>query len=268
MILEKSKTKKGVAILGQGGLIAKGFVYVLLGVLAFMAAFHIGGQQNADADKAGVLQFLNDSFAGEWLIPILAVGLLCYSLWRFIGAAKFAKGENKKWKEIARYILSGIVYLSVAISAFRIGANQSRREEDSQQEFASELLSKPFGEWLLGIAALIIAAIGVYQIYYALSEKYKRHVQKMSLHTKASSLMLTAGKTGYLARGGVWLIIAFLMLQAAFAASSAKAGDTGKAFDAIEGSPIGPFLPAALGVGLIAYGLFNFVRARYEKLAW
>jgi len=263
--VEESKSKKGVSIIAKWGLIAKGSVYVLSGVLAFMAAFHMGGKQNEDVDKNGALNFLSDSFGGKWLLPILAVGLLCYSIWRFIEAAKIANSGDKKWKKLFRYILSGIVYLSIALSAFKIVLSRSQKNEDSQQQFASELLSKPFGQWLLGIAALIIAGIGIYQIYYAVSEKYKTHVQKMNLHTKASSLMLTAGKTGYLARGAVWLIISYLMLQAAFAASSARAGGTGKAFNAIEDSPIGPYLPAALGVGLVAYGFFNFVRARYER---
>jgi hypothetical protein len=263
--VRQSTAKKGAGILAQWGLIAKGFVYVLLGVLALMAAFHIGAQRTENADRTGVFNFLSESSGGKWLLPVLAVGLLCYSIWRFLEAAKFAKGENKKWKKAARYLLSGLLYLSIALSAFKIVFHQPKKNEDSQQQFASELLSKPFGQWLLGIAALIIAAIGIYQIYYAVSEKYKDHVQKMNLHTKASSLMLMAGKIGYLARGAVWLIIAYLMLQAAFAASAAKAGDTGEAFNAIEDSAFGSFLPGALGVGLIAYGLFNFVRARYER---
>ena len=77
--------------------------------------------------------------------------------------------------------------------------------------------------------------------------------------------MLGAGKIGYVARGVVWAIISYLMIQAALAASSEKAGDTGKAFGAIDNSLVGSYLPAALGIGLIAYGVFNFVRARYER---
>jgi hypothetical protein len=198
-------------------------------------------------------------------LPLLAVGLLCYSIWRFVEAAKYANGADKKWKKVVRYILSGLLYLAISFSAFRMVFTKAEENGDSQQKFASELLSKPYGQWLLGIAALVIAGIGIYQIYYGLSEKYRKHVQKLTLHDKASSLMLTAGKIGYLARGLVWIIISYLMMQAAIAASSAKAGDTGEAFKASEGSPIGPYLPAALGIGLMAYGVFNFIRAKYER---
>lgn len=263
--VQESKTKKGIRLFAQWGLVAKGFVYVLLGVIAFMATFHIRGQSSQNADRSGAMNFLSDSFGGQWLLPLLGLGLLCYSIWRFIEAGKNIKKADTKWRKSARYLLSGLGYLSVSFTAFKIALKEAEENGDSQQQFASEVLSKPYGQWLLGIAALIMAGIGIYQIYYGLSEKYKKHVQKMNLHTKASSLMLAAGKIGYVARGTVWLIISYLMLQAAIASRSSKAGDTGQALQAIETSPLGAYLPGALGIGLIAYGVFNFVRARYEK---
>lgn len=263
--LQEIKTGKSISALARLGLIAKGIVYVLLGVLAFMAAFEIGGQSSEKTDKAGVLYFLNHSSGGKWLLPLLAAGLLCYSLWRFTEAFRCASGGHKDWKNSARYFFSGFIYLLLSFSAFNAVFASGKKNEDSQQAFASQVLSKPLGQWLLGIIALAIAGVGVYQLYYALSEKYKKHVQKMNLHDRASSLMLTAGKTGYIARGVVWLIIAYLMLQAAFRARSSEAGDTGKAFALIEHSPMGSYLLGALGIGLVAYGLFSFIRARYER---
>lgn len=265
--MPKSGTDKTITLLARSGLIAKGFVYVVLGVLAFMAAFEVGGQSSEGTDKAGVLRSLNHASGGSWLLPILAAGLLCYSIWRFTEAFRAVNGYRKSWKKGIRYLFSGLTYLFLSVAGFRTVFMKSEGNGDSQQQFASELLSKPFGQWLLGIAALILAGIGVYQLYYALSEKYKQHIQTMDLHSKASSLMLSAGKLGYVARGLVWLIIAYLMLQAAYVARSSKAGDTGKAFEFVESSPMGSYLLGALGLGLCAYGLFCFIRARYEKFA-
>lgn len=259
------KRDKGITALARAGLIAKGFVYAVSGLLALMAAFHIGGESSEDADRTGVLYYLYEASYGKWLLPVLAVGLLCYSIWRFIEAWHYTKGSDSDWKKVARYILSGLAYLVVAFTAVKIVLHKDEKGGDSQQAFAGEILSKPFGQWLLGIAALIIAGIGIYQVYYGLSEKYRKHVQNMNLHTKHANLMLAAGKIGYVARGIVWLIIGYLMMQAALAASSAQAGDSGEAFSFVEGSPMGKYLLAALGVGLIGYGCFNFIRARYEN---
>ena len=125
-------------------------------------------------------------------------------------------------------------------------------------------LNHSFGQLVIGLAALVLAGVGIYQIYYGLSEKYRKHVQQLNLHSSRSSLLLRAGKAGYISRGIVWLIIAYLLLRAALHNNSSEAGDTGKAFEFIESSAFGSYLLGALGVGLIAYGVFNFIRARYE----
>jgi hypothetical protein len=140
----------------------------------------------------------------------------------------------------------------------------SAEKEDKNQYWVSEILNHSYGEWLLGFGAVIIAAVGIYQISYGVSEKYKKHVQQLDANSNRSNVLLRAGKIGYVSRGIVWLIIAYLLLRAALHKSSSEAGDTGKAFAFIENSSFGSYLLAALGIGLIAYGTFNFIRARYE----
>lgn len=176
------------------------------------------------------------------------------------------RNHNKKYGKAIRYISSGIIYLFVCISAVKLILNKPVNKTDQQQNIASGLLSQPFGQWQVAIAAICIAAVGIYQLYYGWSEKYKKHTQKMNTQKKASSILLTAGKIGYMARGIVWLIISYLMLRAAFTGSSSKAGGTGKAFAFLEALPAGSLWLAAAAAGLLAYGVFALVRARYEEL--
>ena len=255
---------QGIKRMAQAGFIAKGIVYVLLGMLAFLAATKTGDQSSEDADKTGVFMLLKDTFAGNWILPILGVGLVCYAGWRMVeGYQHLSHDGKKKWTAL-RYFFSGAIYFSLAVTAFKMGFASRGGNDDNQQQFAAELLSKPFGQWLLGIAALVMAGIGFYQIYYGLSEKYRKHVNGMNRSGTSAKLLLLSGKLGYTARGLVWLIIAFMMMRAAMRASSAEAGGTGKALTVLENSSYGPYLLALLGVGLLLYGCFNFVRARYE----
>jgi hypothetical protein len=92
-------------------------------------------------------------------------------------------------------------------------------------------------------------------------------VQELSLHSAHASTLLRSGKIGYISRGLVWLVVAFLFGRAAFYSAASEAGSTGKAFQFIEGSPYGSYLLGALSLGLMAYGFFNFVRARYDHLS-
>lgn len=247
----------------QTGLVAKGVVYVLLGMLAFMAAFEISGKDSNDATQSGVMRFVRDMPAGEVLLLAVAAGLLCYTFWRGVQAFR-TDSDVKGWKKRLRYIFSGLGYLALAISAVRISGGR-RSSGDQKQQFASELMDKPFGQVLVGISGLIMAVVGAYQIWYGLSEKYRKHVQGLSLQTEQATFLLRSGKFGYISRGVVWLVIAYLFIRAAVHAAASEAGNTGKAFRFIETSSYGSVLLGVLGAGLVAYGVFNFVRARYEK---
>lgn len=257
-----------IAPIARTGLIAKGTVYCLLGLLAFMSAFEIGGQSNKDADKKGVFEMVEGA-GGKVLLGVLTAGLLCYTLWRFVHAFNLRKTEKDKKKvagKMVRYIFSGLVYLSVAAYAIKKLFGNADKNSDSTHDTASQLMQQPFGVWAVGVLALVMLGTGVYQAYYGLSEKYKKHVEGMNLHSAASKTLLLAGKIGYVARGIVWLIVAWLLMKAAMHANSNEAGDTSKAFEFLEKASYGSYLLGALGIGVICYGFFNFVRARYEQL--
>jgi hypothetical protein len=135
---------------------------------------------------------------------------------------------------------------------------------DQKQDLARELLNKPFGEWLAGAGAAILIGIGIYQIWYGLSEKYRKHVEGAG-HMEGRKALLTAGKIGYVARGIVWLLIGWLFAKAALHSNAAEAGDSSKAFAFLHDTSYGSYLLGAVGVGLICYGAFSFVRARFER---
>ena len=257
--------KPWINTIARIGLTAKGIVYSLIGILAFMAAFEIAGQRNEESDRSGVFELVKDWPAGKPILALIALGLICYAIWR--GVQTFANygTEEKKWTQKIRYLFSGITYLSIALSAISLLLYNSSDSGDQNQYWAAELMSKPFGEWLLGLGALVVAAIGIYQVWYGLSEKYRKHVQGMRLHSSVSAYLLRSGKIGYVARGVVWLIISFLLLRSTLHTNAKEAGGTGKAFQFIESSTYGSFILGALGLGLLAYGIFNFIRARYER---
>ncbi len=253
--------------IARAGLIAKGIVYVILGIITFMAAFRIDGKSVGNADKDAVFSFLGESPGGRVLIAVVAAGLVCYAVWRFVQARGDAerKGTGKKGIAVRiRYFLSGLVYGSFAIQAVRILISNKNESGDSMQSAASELLTKPFGQVLVGIAALILFGIGAYQIYYGLSEKYRKHVDSVGKE-QGRKVLSFAGKIGYVARGAVWLLIGWLFIKAAINGNSKEAGDTSKAFDLLSNESYGIYILAAIALGLICYVTFHFVRARYEE---
>ncbi|MGB5820174.1 MAG: DUF1206 domain-containing protein, partial [Saonia sp.] len=97
------------------GYVSKGTVYVLTGVLAFSAAFGMGG---AAKGKLGILEFLQKQHFGNVLLGLLALGLLCYGFWRFLQSIQDPEDIGTDSKAIGKrlgFFLSGLFYTTLAI---------------------------------------------------------------------------------------------------------------------------------------------------------
>lgn len=260
--------QKTIKAIAKAGFITKGIIYCLIGILAFMAAFNINGTSAKETDKSDVLEMIQQQVGGQILLGSIALGLLCYTIWRALQAIIDTEDKGTDTKSLmvrGRYLFSALVYGSLAWLSIKMLFKQDDSSGDSgKQNMVEQLLSQPFGQWLVGIVSIGILAVGVYQINYGLSEKFKKHIDK-SVKKVHRNLVLIAGKAGYLARGIVWLLIGVLFARAAIFASSSEAGSTSEAFQFLSTASYGKYLVAAVGLGLIFYGAFNFVRARYER---
>lgn len=257
--------------LAKLGLAAKGVVYCLVGILAFMAAFEIGGSSERNLNKQGVFQFILAQPFGQVLLALVAVGLVCYALWRLTQAFLDTEHKGTNAQGIGRrigYAFSGLVYGSMAYYSFRmvLGSQGKQGGDSSRQTLVRELLQKPYGQWLVGLIGLAIIGIGLYQIYRALSGKYLKNVQTSSIKTELKETIIRSGKIGYIARGIVWGLIGYLFIKAALAANASEAGGSSRAFAFLEEASYGSFMLGAVALGLFGYGIFMFVRARYEVI--
>ncbi len=266
--ISSANTSKWYESAARIGLSAKGVVYCLSGLMAVMAALHFGGNSVNDAGKGGVFSFIEDQPFGKWLLLIVALGLVCYTAWRWIQAFKDTehKGSDKKgFSKRFTYFFSGLVYASLAVYAIKIVLGSSSGSGgDKQEDWTATLLQQPFGQWLVGIVAAIMIGIGFYQIYRAVSGKYKKYVRE-ALHHDTAGWVSKVGIAGYAARGVVWLILGWMFIKAAFNANAKEAGGSDEALGWLQQSSYGSILLAIVAIGLICYGVFMFLRARYQS---
>lgn len=249
------------------GLMSKGVVYTLSGIIALMAALSFGNSQVGDAGKKGVFSFIEDQPFGRWLLLAVAIGLMCYTLWRWIQAFKDTEDKGSDRKGVAKrfaYFFSGLVYAGLAIYAFKEFIGASNSSNDSRQSWVATLLDKPFGVWLVAAVALFIMGIGVYQLFRAFTGKYKKYIRK-GLNQDAAKWIISAGIAGYSARGIVWLIIGWFFVKAALSSNAKEVGGSDTALKWLQDSAYGTILLSAVAAGLICYGLFMFIRAKYQS---
>ncbi|WP_240337039.1 DUF1206 domain-containing protein [Rufibacter psychrotolerans] len=261
------QNKRRIESFAKAGYVAKGVVYILVGVLTAMAAFGLGGQKSSNSEA---LVQVKELPGGGFLLGILAAGLAGYSVWRLIQAIKDTEQKGTSAKGIGRrvaYAFSGLLYGSLAFLALRIGMGNGGNTSGGSKEkmVIAELLDKPMGKYLAILIGLITIGNGAYQLKKAITGSFMKEVRH--LPAGQFNLLKRAGQAGFASRGIVFSIIGFLFVRAAWLQRPQEAEGTKGAFTFLQTSPFGDLLLGIVSLGLIGYGVFMFVQARYSDIS-
>jgi hypothetical protein len=246
------------------GYISKGIVYCLLGILTVMAAI---GLNDGNASKEDAFNFILEQPFGRVLLAIIALGLFGFVTLRIFQAFKDIDNHGDGAKGLVTrfgYGISALIYISLGLYALKLVLNASEKGGDSKQFIVAKILELPAGAWIIGIAAVIIIISGGYQIYKGVSKKFMKKIRLIG--SNFSTAFQRAGIIGYVSRGIVLLVIGYLLLHGAIRSDASAVQDTDGAFSFLE-NQFGAVLMGVVAAGLVAYGVFMFIKAKYERIA-
>lgn len=249
----------------RAGYIAKGVVYLIVGILAAQAAFGTGGQ--VAGSKNAIREIASQPF-GQTLLILTAIGLAGYALYRFVLAVKDPKNKGSDTKGTTKrigYAASGVTNLLLAFYAVQIVMG-SGGGGSSKQTYVAQLMSQPFGLWLVGILGVIVAGVGGYHIYKALNEKFMEKYNTGEMSSTERTWARRLGKWGITARGIVFGIIGVFLVRAAMTADPSKTKGLGGALQTLAEQSYGPWLLGFVALGLAAYGVYCFSHAKYRQI--
>lgn len=253
--------------LARFGYAAKGVVYGIVGLLAAQAAFGPGGKTT---DTQGALQTIVNQPFGKVLLGAVAIGLLGYVLWRFVQAIKDPEHKGTDAKGLAQrlgFAINGLIYASLAFSAVRIVLGSgSGSNSNSTQDWTARLLAQPFGQWLVGTIGAFVIGLGFYQFYQAYSTKFRKELNLTQLSDTGQKWVIGISRFGLAARGIVFCIIGFFLIQAARQSDPSEVRGLGEALQVLAQQPYGPWLLGIVAVGLVAYGIYMVIQARYRRI--
>ena len=252
-----------VVLLARLGYAAKGVVYIIVGVLATKAAFGQGGQTTG---SEGAIRTLAAQPFGQTMLWLVGIGLFGYALWRFIqaGVDPEHKGSDASGMAVRiGYAASGVIHGALAFYAIGLATGDGGGG-GSSESVTAKVLANPFGQVVVGIAGLAVIAYGVKAAYRAYTRKYRDEVAFGQLDARARRWVDRAGRLGLSARAVVFALIGIFLLRAAIQSDASEARGLEGALDTVAGQPYGPWLLALVAIGLVCYGVFSIVKARYR----
>jgi hypothetical protein len=133
-----------------------------------------------------------------------------------------------------------------------------RRELDAADLAFAAAPALPGGPLLLLVAGAVLIGTGLWQLVKAAKADFLRH---LAGRVASQTWVMWLGRAGYAARGIVFVIIGWSLLQAGLSDSAAPAGGMEQALASLSGT-----LLTLAALGLLLFGLFSFVEARYRRI--
>jgi hypothetical protein len=245
--------------LARVGHVVNGLLHVVIAVIALQVAWGGGGGQ---ADQSGAFAALASQPLGTVTLWVFVVGAGALALWYLTEVVSPPSGESEA-TDRAKSGAKAVVYAAIAWTAVRFaaGSGSSGSSEEQTQGVTQTLMSYPAGQVLVAAVGLVVIGVGAYYVRKGVTHGFLGDLTK-----NPGVLATSVGTFGYPAKGVVLALVGVFFVVAAWQQESEEATGLDGALKSLKDQPFGPYLLTAVALGILAFGLYCFVRARYAKL--
>ena len=255
--------------LARVGLIAYGVVHLLVAWLALQLAWGGGG---GSADQSGAMATLAAQPFGKPLLWVLAVGLIALALWQLAEVLRYRTGlqgsgeaRKKAVTKIVKSVAKALVYAFLAVTAIRFASGSGRSSSGQQQQTVAGVFGWPGGRFLVGIVALVLIGIGVNHVRKGVTKRFLKEIDTTRAPAQQRRLIERLGQAGYPAKGVALALVGGLVGWAAITFDPGKASGLDGALRTLLDAPFGKLLLTVVALGIAAFGIFSFFRARFPE---
>jgi Domain of Unknown Function (DUF1206) len=272
MVAVKHEAKEAArGPVGQGlarwGLVSKGSLYVLVGVIA--ADVSIGGGERL-RDRGGALATLTDTWYGKILVGLLAIGLAGYTAWRFaegVLGRPLEGGEKEGWLKRIGYFARAAWYLGLlAITLSVLFGGSGGGSSSEEDRVTARVLEYPLGRWIVAGVGLGVLGAGAFNFWRGVTRRFRKNLKLRKMSEVEERAFTVMGIVGHLARGVVFSLIGFFLVRAAWQYDPKEAVGLDGALAEILQQDYGDTLLGIVATGLIAFGLYCYAEAVYREV--
>jgi hypothetical protein len=200
--------------LARGGLVARGIVYGIIGIVALKLAVGSGGKAT---NQRGALETIAHEPLGKALLIVIVVGLAGYAMWRLVRAGiGHGTQEKDSGGERAAGVASGAAYAALCVTAVKIltGAN-SGGGSSSPRKTTGGVLGWAGGTEIVGAVGAVLIGVALYQGYKGISRKFLDTSKTGEMSREGKRAFTAIGVFGHLARMVVFGLVGYGLVKAA-----------------------------------------------------
>ncbi|WP_456505931.1 DUF1206 domain-containing protein [Arthrobacter sp. UYCu723] len=162
----------------------------------------------------------------------------------------------------AGFAVSGILHFLIGLVAIRLATGGTGKADVSGA--VEQLAGQPAGPLLLAIGAAV-AVTGIIYAIRGFRQSFKKYL-RLPASQQAQSAVKALGVAGYAAKGIALLLAGLLIIIATVRVHPEESTGLDGGLKALREQPFGVYMLAAVGAGLICYGVFMIVRAKLAKM--
>ncbi|MFF2246362.1 DUF1206 domain-containing protein [Arthrobacter sp. NPDC058130] len=259
---EDVTNSKPLEIAARAGFAVSGVLHFLIGLVAIRLA--MGGQ--GQADVSGAVEELAGQPAGPLLLWTSFAACVALAIWQASDAI-FDFGHLPTKKKIGNKLkaaLQAVVYTAFALTLASVATGARSDNRESASDMTVNLMKSPGGVALLVVIGVAIAVTGIIYAIRGFRKSFLKYLRVPSQQTR--TVVTAVGVVGYVAKGFALLLVGLLVIIATVTAHPEESTGLDGSLKALREQPFGVYLLAAVGVGLICYGIFMVVRAKLAKM--
>ncbi|GAA1888651.1 DUF1206 domain-containing protein [Lapillicoccus jejuensis] len=237
------------------GYAASGVLHLLIAWIGLQLVLHEGVA--ASADQSGALSSLAGNGLGRALLWVILLGFALLGLWQ-VTEVFLQRQASGKVKAVAKTVT--YVVLAVTTGRYAVGAG-GRSGADQSADLTRTLMQQAFGRLLVAVVGLVVLGVGAYHVYKGWKRRFLADLEE---HPGRPAEV--AGRYGYVAKGVALGVVGVLFALAALHADPAEARGLDGALHTILEAPGGQTMLAVVSLGIAAYGVYSFFRARHARV--
>ena len=235
------------------GYAASGVLHLVLAWLAVEVAL---GSADKQASQSGALSTLAQNPLGAVLLWVLSVGFALLAIWQVTEVVN-GRETFDKLKAAGK----AVMYAALAWTSFTFARGGHTSSNKQTKDFTRTLMEAPAGRILVGLVGVAILGIAGYHAYKGWKKKFLEDLQE-----HPGTWAEVSARIGYIGKSIALAAVGALFIVAAVQQQVGKATGLDGALKSLRDLPAGTVVLIGVALGLAAYGVYSFARARYARV--